>query len=177
MAFGEAGTASELPILGKSIPLRGRYATVSDLAGIAVGQIYGGRDYGVARNLEKMEDPDFLELSAYLWSLCKRQKTVALEVDTAKGERLLMVLPKPEDLDIESRVGQGLRVVDLGEKQAFFERAKELLAEAVRRIERGEMKPSPGEHCRFCDHGELCRRAQGWGEGFDPFEQEARFVD
>jgi hypothetical protein len=171
VAFGEAGTAGDLPVRGGSLKLRGRWAAVGDLQGLAVGQVYGARSFGGGRNLDKLEDPDFLELGLYLWSLCKRRKSVALELDTASGERLLMVLPKPEELRLESRVGEGVRVVDLGEKQPFFERVKGLLGEAVERIERGEMRPKPGEHCRTCDYGELCRRAQGWGEGFDPFSE------
>jgi hypothetical protein len=177
VAFGEAGTADELPLNGSRVKLRGRLAAVGNLAGVAVGQIYGGRAFHASRNIDALDDPDFLELGVYLWSLCKRRPSVALEVDTAGGERLLMMLPKPEDVDVESRVAQGLRAVDLGEKQPFYERTKSLLARAVERIESGELAPRPGEHCASCDYGELCRRAQGWGEGFDPFAAEAPRAD
>lgn len=175
-SFGEAETAEELPVKGTKVRLRGRFASVGDLGGYAVGQVYGGRSYGMSArsgsvNLEKIEGPDLLELGVQLWALCRRRASVALEVDTSSGERLLMMLPKPE-FDLESRVDKGLRVVDLGEKQPFYERVKELLAEALQRMESGEIGPTPGDHCKFCDYGEICRRAQGYGEGFDPFAPE-----
>lgn len=177
VAFGEAGTADELPCRGKSVKIRGRFAAVSEIGDYLVGHLYGGRDFGVSvrsgsANMEKIEDPNLLELGIHLWSLCRRKPAVALQVDTAKGERLLMMLPKPE-FDLESRTGQNLRVVDLGDKAEFFERVKALLAKAVSIIESGEIAPTPGDHCQHCDFGELCRRAKGFGEGFDPFAREA----
>jgi len=176
LRFGDAGTADELPIKGEKVRITGQFAALGELNGYAVGQVFGGRAYGMSvksgsAGLEKIEDADLLELGVQMWSLCRRRGSVALEVDTTKGERLLMMLPKPE-FDLESRIEKGLRVVDLGEKATFYERVKELLGTAVERIQAGEIAPTPGDHCGYCDFGELCRRAQGFSEGFDPFAPE-----
>lgn len=175
VTFGSAGTANELPARGFKVPISGRFASVGDLGDYAVGQIYGRRAYGLSArsgsaSLEKIEDPDFLELGVNLMALCRRKNSVALEVETG-SERLLLMLPRPE-YDLPSRFDSGLRVVDLGEKAPFYERTKDLLSRAAERIERGEIAPTPGDHCEWCEYGEICRRAQGFGEGFDAFADE-----
>jgi hypothetical protein len=90
---------------------------------------------------------------------------------------VLFVLPRKPDVELESRNGKKLRVVDLGEKRPFFERVKDVLAKAAARIEAGELRPAPGEYCRTCDYGELCRSAPDWGEQPDPFAQEGPVED
>ncbi|HRK22124.1 MAG TPA: hypothetical protein PLX06_09955, partial [Fimbriimonadaceae bacterium] len=92
VSFGTAGTADELPARGTKIPIRGRFASVGDLGDVAVGLLYGGRSYGASAksgsaSLEKVEDPDFLELGAHLMALCRRRNSVALEIETG-SERL-----------------------------------------------------------------------------------------
>lgn len=175
--FGQHGTANLLPYPGGTIKIRGRFAAVGDLGDYAIGQVYGYRLPSSANDIQKLNAPEFLELGVQLWSLAKRKRSVGLEVDTPSGERILALLPKPETADLESRVSLGLRVLDLGEKKAFFERVKKILEQTAKRIESGELRPSPGDWCARCELGEICRWAQGYGEQPDLFAGENPDVD
>lgn len=172
-AFGEEGVAGELPVGDEQVKLRGRFGAVADMKGYAVGQLYGTRRLPAERGLDKIEDDDLLDLGTHLFALARRHPDTALEVDTLGGERVLYLLPRRPDVQLESRTGQKVRIVDLGEKKPFYDRLKRVLGETVRRIQAGTLTPRAGDHCRTCDYGELCRSAQDWGEiGALSFEEE-----
>jgi hypothetical protein len=49
---------------------------------------------------------------------------------------------------------------------------KIMLAEAIRRLERGAIEALPGDYCDWCDVGELCRKSREFGEQDSPFGED-----
>jgi hypothetical protein len=81
-------------------------------------------------------------------------------------------------------VADGLQVVDLAvsddlnsSKKSFYSDVKKALASAVQRILEGRVDATKGEHCDWCDYGELCRRSRGFGEDDSPFGIDQEFDD
>jgi hypothetical protein len=49
---------------------------------------------------------------------------------------------------------------------------KELAREAVDRIAKVDVRALRGDHCTWCDYGELCRQSREFGEEDSPFVDE-----
>lgn len=171
--FGEPGLVEELPLRSKKVRLRGRAAALSRMGGYSVAHLSGARRSLVeTKNLDELLDSDRLELGVYLWAMSGQTPAVAVEADSNSGQRTLFVLPRLDSPELQARQSEGLRVVDLGERRSFFGAVKESLEIAVENLESGTVRPCPGDHCRTCSFGELCRRAQGYSEEESVFESE-----
>ena len=59
-------------------------------------------------------------------------------------------------------------------RRMFFEGVKDSLRHALRTLQEGDMRPSPGDPCDSCDFGELCRRSRLFGEDDSPFGADLR---
>lgn len=44
------------------------------------------------------------------------------------------------------------------------------LEQATQRIAQGRINPTPGDPCRTCEFGELCRRSRDFSDIDDPFD-------
>lgn len=173
-AFGGPGLASELPMKGGAVNLRGAITAVSRMGPYAVGHLHGARRGLVAANsADALTDADLLEIGLHLWSLSAESAYTALEVQALEGDRVLYVLPRDPEYDLTARVEKGLRVVDLGERAEFFPRVKALLGQALETVRQGAALATPGDHCAYCDFGEVCRVSVSFGEEGDEFDDEA----
>ncbi len=57
-------------------------------------------------------------------------------------------------------------------KESFYGGVIKLLEVAVRHIRSGSVEPIRGEHCTWCDYGELCRRSALFAETDSPFGED-----
>jgi hypothetical protein len=87
-----------------------------------------------------------------------------------------MVMGRGASEPLVSSVADGLQVVDLAtsddpavSKKVFYDEVKRALALAVQRIVEARVDATKGDHCDWCDYGELCRRSRSFGEDDSPF--------
>jgi hypothetical protein len=172
-SFGRNGLRDVLPKITKltggvaGTSRNGPYSVVhlTETSGPAKG-------YGPAHELTEQD-----KLYYGLHLLAAWDKAAALEVETMAGERLLMLLPRLPGVALPARVQEGLKVIDLGAEdgsgpRTFFNEVKELAREAVARIEQVDVRAIRGDHCAWCDYGELCRQSMEFGEEDSPFVED-----
>ena len=118
-----------------------------------------------------LKDRDALYYGAHLMAAYEQGTPQALEVESMSGERMMLLLPRVPEPQLTGDVSVGLKVVDLAEqneiqhaKEMFFRNVKSLLERAATAIREVDVRATNGEHCSFCDHGELCRRSTEFGE-------------
>ena len=104
-------------------------------------------------------DADLVELGVVLLALWERGTPVAVELETPSDGRGLYLLPR-EGSNVLPRVTEGLHVFDLGSPKKFFERVKEPIRRGIENLRAGAMDAVPGDACRGCSYGELCRRSR-----------------
>jgi hypothetical protein len=162
--FGDGPLRAEMP---GGIRLDGGVPAVSQLRGYGVVHLYSR---GVAKP-DEMPPAERLYLGLHLLAARERDREPALEVETMDGGRSLVVLDRHAGGVLTGRVDAGLQVVDLGQAETpleahrrFFEEFKGELRLAASRVRGGEVVPTPGPHCDWCDFGELCRRSKNFGE-------------
>lgn len=185
----DAGSKEGLVSFG-SPTLRGVLPRVGKVAGTVAGTSRMGR-YKVVHLVESntpsddkssllgMKDRDALYYGMHLMAGFEKGSSLALEIESMAGGRKLMLLPRLEEPIIVGDVGAGMMVTDLAGKgdapvtsEVFFERVKDLLGQASKAIREVDVRATPGDHCTFCDHGELCRQSAEFGEEDSPFEGE-----
>ncbi len=174
VSFGSPALRGELC----KIPLRGEVAGIAEIGRYATTQLYEPRPPEKMQG--ELEPGDALYYGLHLLAAHRRGLPGALEIETMRGERHLLLLPRVPGSLIPARVQEGLYVQDLGRsddpdqsQRLFFEDLKERLRAVRKRLETLETEPSAGEHCRWCDFGELCRRSLEYGEEPDPFQGPA----
>ncbi|MFI5387160.1 MAG: PD-(D/E)XK nuclease family protein [Fimbriimonadales bacterium] len=172
--FGEEGLRDVLPRITK---LSGGVAATSRLGPYSVVHLVEtsgpAKGYGLGPN--DLSNQDKLYYGLHLLAAWDKTSAGALEIETMAGERLLMLLPRFAHVNLTARVQEGLKVVDLGGVEetggtrAFFDDVKKLAREAAKRIEETDVRAVRGDHCAWCDYGELCRRSFEFGEEDSPF--------
>ncbi len=140
--------------------------------------LYGTR----AREEEDLTDPDRLYLGLYFGIGFEPGRETALEIEGSAGKRSLVVLTRAGIGNLRSNVQNGLQVLDLStsddpatSKRQFNDEFKKLLKRALELIERGEIRPVPGDYCEWCDFGELCRRSPQFSDDDSPFGEDEVF--
>lgn len=158
-SFGHPGLAGFLNLKGVGgVSLRGGLTGYARMGRYAVGILHSARSSLVlSTDVEKMEEPERLELAAYLWSLSEGSSFVALEAMSIGGDRTLFVCPRLSDQNLRADQANGLRVVDLGTLAEFLPPAKDLIRFSARRMREADVVPAPGKACKYCKWGELCR--------------------
>lgn len=171
VAFGEEGVRSAMPF---GVSLAGVAPAVSRSGATKTMHLYGGplppvRDFTEA---------DRLFFGLHLLALHEPNAAVQLDVESTGGRRTRLridrgsIARRPnEGLDMEWLVDEDDR--DLA-RRTFFEAVKESLRHALRTVEFGDMRPTPGDPCESCDYGELCRRSRTFGEDDSPFGADLR---
>ncbi|HTQ11774.1 MAG TPA: hypothetical protein VMI31_17060 [Fimbriimonadaceae bacterium] len=167
VAFGEEGLRDSLP---KKVKLGGSVPATSRLGPYSVVHLVEtsgpAKSYGTTNELA---DQDKLYYGVHLLAAWPKESAAAVEVETMAGERFLLVLPRVAGVNLAGRADQGLRVIDLAGSESigtreFFDGVKELAGEAARRVESVDVRAIKGEHCAWCDYGELCRQSFDFGE-------------
>ncbi len=177
VAFGTETLRGELPRVGK---VAGNVAGTARIGPYKVVQMVESNTPGTDKtSLLGLKDRDALYYGMHLMAGFEKGSSVALEVESMSGGRKLMLLNRLDEPPLVGDVDAGLEVTDLtgrGEAvvttEVFFERVKDLIGKAAQTIREVEVKPTPGDHCTFCDHGELCRQSAEFGESESPFEGE-----
>ena len=167
--FGSHGVGKNMP---KGVTLTGSIPGLSRLERYNVAHLYGS----VVKKTEDLTDTDALYYGLHLMAIYEQGREGALEIDTMSGKRTLLVLGRGGSRALISNVQDGLQVLDLNTeddiatgKKKFYDRVKKALGEAVLRIEEVRVDPIKGDHCDWCDFGELCRRSREFGEDDSPF--------
>jgi hypothetical protein len=168
VGFGSEGLNADMP---GGVRLEGHLAAVSKHKGYSVAHLY---ESGV-RDAKNLTDVERLYYGLHFLALHERGREGAIEIESMRGRRELMVLTRSGG-EVSGQVQDALSVVDLStsddpvqSKREFFGRVKELLRTAAEVIREGRVEPVKGDHCDFCDYGELCRRARAYGEDESPF--------
>lgn len=178
VAFGSDAIREDLPRVGK---VAGSVAGTSRMGPYKVIHMVESNTPSQDKSsLLGLKDRDALYYGIHLMAGYEKNSALALEVESMSGGRKLMMLPRLEEPPIIGDVASGLETVALsstGEAQVtteiFFEKVKDLIAKASKAIREVDVQASPGDHCSFCDHGELCRQSAEFGESESPFEEEA----
>jgi hypothetical protein len=158
-------------VLWDGIALSGTFAAVSEIGPYTVGHLYNGPvgDGSTSQTVVKnLRDDELLFLGLHLGALQVKERKAGLEIDNKRGGRTLYVFDTP---GLGSRVQQNVQVVSLASgddpvlgKKEFFDAVKALSRRAVARARTGAIDATPGDHCEFCDYGELCRSHREYGE-------------
>lgn len=176
VGFGSNGLRDKMP---GGVRLEGVVPGVSTLDRYKVTHLFGS---GVKEGAD-LTDTEKLYYGLYFLAMHDGEHEGALEVESMGGRRTLMVLTRA-GRPLASRVQEGLHVVDLStaddpalSKRLFYEDVKRALARAVANVREPRIEANKGDHCDWCDYGELCRRAKGYGEEDSPFGLDAVFEE
>lgn len=157
--------------------LVGTVPAVSKMGDVTVTHLYGS----AVEDVKQMSDPEKLFLGLHFLAMYRQGQESAIEVESAKGDRNLVVLNRFATLASDN--GLNIRVSNLGEsddpsvsRETFYQEIRTLLKTAVLRMSSGNMEPRSGEHCGWCDYGELCRRSKEFGEDDSPFMIDSVFT-
>ncbi len=175
VVFGEGALRSSMPRIPR---LTGSVAATSRCGPYTVVHLV--ESAGPARSLgpaNELADRDKLYYGIHLLAAWPKESAAALEIETMSEERLLVILPRLPSVNLTARVQAGLRVIDLagsesGGVRTFFEEVKKLAQEAAARIETVDVRAIKGDHCAWCDYGELCRQSLEFGEEDSPFVED-----
>ncbi len=171
VAFGEEGIRSAMPL---GVTLSGVAPAVSRFGATKTMHLYAGS----VPLVKDLTEADRLFYGLHLLSLYEPGAAVQLEVESTGGRRTRLRLDRgsvarrpAEGLDMEWLVDEDDR--DLA-RRVFFEGVKDSLRHALRTVQHGDMRPTPGDPCDTCDYGELCRRSRLFGEDDSPFGADLR---
>jgi hypothetical protein len=175
--FGSADLRGDLPKIGS---VRGETAGVSRMGKYKVVHMAESNTPSIERgNPFGLKDRDLLYFGTHLLAAFEPGSIPALEVESISGGRKLIVMRRDPDVELVADVEHGLEVIDLsGQAQGdsvqevFFRRLKDLLQVASETIRKGKISPTPGDHCQFCDYGELCRQSALFSEEDLSFEAD-----
>lgn len=168
VALGTEGLENELSIGGRKLTFHARVAGTYTQGDRSVLHLVRTKQYrskvwsATGRRAEQME------LGLLFMSQFRKSKRHALDIESPTSERTLLLFD-PSDRGTASKRGAGLGVQHLMESDdaspsRFFRATKELVREALARLDRADAAADPGEHCATCHYGELCRVHRDFGE-------------
>jgi len=177
VSFGTHGVRDKMP---GDVKLEGAIAGISKLDRYNVAHLYGSAVES-AKNLTETEK---LYFGLHLLAIHEPGREGAIEIESMTGKRTLMVLGRGASEPLTSSVADGLQVIDLAtsddialSKKIFYDEVKKALASALSRILEARVDATKGDHCDWCDFGELCRRSRGFGEEDSPFGEDMEIED
>ncbi|WP_144240990.1 PD-(D/E)XK nuclease family protein [Fimbriimonas ginsengisoli] len=176
VAFGADGLRDAMP---GGVLLEGVVPAVSRHQRYSVAHLYGSG----ARDPKNLTEVEKLYYGLYFLALHESGREGALEIESMRGKRELVVLTRAGG-PVNGFAQDGLSVVDLAtaddpalSKKIFFDDVKRALKRAVERIYDSRVDAMKGDHCDWCDYGELCRRSRAFGEEDSPFGTDVVFED
>ncbi|HRF60130.1 MAG TPA: hypothetical protein PLH94_09485 [Fimbriimonadaceae bacterium] len=176
IAMSEEPLRNKLRLDDKStVTLDGRFDALSQVGPYAILHLF--RE-GV---IDFKNEQAFVEFGLKLISAMKAAEGLALEVDNG-NQRRLFLLPRFGEPRMMGRMQQNLIVSEVhtdapsdSQSRGTFARAVVARAtEGIEEIKLGAGVPKPGEHCRDCPYGELCRSSSVFGESQSPFGSSER---
>jgi len=169
VAYGDVGLRQDI---AKDVRLGGMpIPAISRHQGYKVAHLYGSG----LRDPKNPLEAEKLFFGVQFLSLFEPGMESALEIESMRGKRDLIVLTRSGGQLINQQA-EGLSVIDLSthddpvqSKRAFFDDVKKALRKTMARISEVSVEPLRGDHCDWCDFGELCRRSRAFGETDSPF--------
>lgn len=158
---------------GQTLELSGKFAGMSEISDHKVINLFMAHDpvaEADADNVhEKLRESDRFEMGMVLAAIPPAKAGVGLEVDVLGQQRRLFLTPRPTPPPSVT-ANLKLTTFDEEERRDWIRFVEEQVRIALRRLSEPDVEARPGdETCRFCDTGELCRRAHDFGEIPDPF--------
>jgi hypothetical protein len=176
VSFGQEGLRDTMP---GNVPVDGTVAAVSKFQGYTVAHLYGSS----ARDPKNLTEVEKLYYGLFFLALHEPGREGALEIESMSGKRELVVLTRAGG-SVNGHVQDGLSVVDLStaddpvvSRKVFYEDVKRALRRAVERVNAARIDAMKGDHCDWCDYGELCRRSRAFGEEDSPFGRDVVLDD
>lgn len=178
LSFGAPGLS---PVMPGQIPLSGGVAGVSRIGQYSVTHLYEHRPPAERDKGGRRADVDTLYFGTYFMARHGQSGGVAVEVETASGVRQLVLLSRLPGTFLASNLQSGLEVVSVTNSEdggaaavEFYREAKRRVNKVIQRLRIAAIDAMPGQHCRWCDFGELCRRSHEFGEteSLVEFEEE-----
>lgn len=170
-SFEKGDLRSKLKADGGYVFLHGSYPAISERDGYRILHLFQASEPWEEANRE--EDPwfrlkkrDQFEIGLLLIALhAGGAEQVGIEIDSASGTRNLFLMPRPEG-NFRSHQAAGFKItaIDRDRRAELFREIGKQVEIALKRISSADVEPRPGEHCRTCDYGELCRRSLDFGE-------------
>lgn len=174
VSFGQAGLRDQMP---GGVQLKGTVAGVSRHQNYSVVHLNGSS----ARDPKNLTEVEKLYYGLHYLAVHENGREGALEIESMRGKRELLVLSRAGG-PVNGHVQDGLSVVDLAtsddpaqSRKEFYEEVKKALRRAMERIYRSSVEAIKGDHCDWCDFGELCRRSRAFGEEDSPFGRDVVF--
>jgi hypothetical protein len=162
------------------VRLEGAIPGISRLEGYNVAHLYGS----AVDNPKNLTETEKLYYGLHLLAIHEPGREGALEIESMTGKRTLLVLGRGASEPLTSSAGDGLQVLDLAteddplvSKKKFYSEVRAALAAAMQRIVEARVDATKGDHCDWCDYGELCRRSRGFGEDDSSFGEEMEAED
>ncbi|MBS1720518.1 MAG: hypothetical protein JST35_08745 [Armatimonadetes bacterium] len=185
--FGSEGVAKEvfglslkgtIPVVGEL----GFYNTIILTQSSAVEEIAGSKRRDNESLRFGLKEEDVLVYGLYAFSVHQSAKGMCIQVESMGDRRTLIYVPSYEDIRFprsNEAEAEGLKVIEVNDglpypdsAREFGQAVKTLAKKAKTMIETQAIATTPGEHCRTCRYGELCRRSKDFGEEEDLFEDE-----
>jgi hypothetical protein len=174
LGFGDGPLRERLDFQSMgTVRLEGKVDAVATMGNYNVAYMTERRRPQEEPQTHELSALDKLEMGLVLLAMHEKGKATALESETMRGERILYVLPRLSYPALGSRRQSGLKLIELGEPRDFFDEVRSNLRDALFRVQRPVVEATEGEHCHWCDFGELCRRHVDFGEGRENFGDDA----
>jgi hypothetical protein len=174
VSFGSEDLKGSLKTLaGDKVVLNGMLSSISYHRNVRVGHLYRRSQFRVECGNKFELNGDVLELGTYLAALFERGKGAALDVESLSDRRMIYITDFENPLDkFESDKETGLEVKPLGPPHVFIEQIRQGLGQAMSTVLKAKTITTPGDHCKRCDMGELCRKSSEFSEEESPFGDE-----
>jgi len=153
VSLGEPELSAEFKLDGTTIRFSGRVDGVSDHPNGRVLHFVRPSAFPNDSDLES----DWLELGLYFWSATRASLQFAgFDYSIPDARQFLYFDERPGHAP--NNPALNVKVVPLSlDKRALGEVTKRVLRRVLADLQTGDMRPVPGDHCRSCDLGELCR--------------------
>lgn len=153
--LGSASIGNGIRLQGRAVVFLGTVDGLSQIGGYKT--IHYFRDVKV----DELTDADRMMMGVHYQLLSgKTEAKIAFEFASPKGRKLVH-LEDGKVAGVFSKSGSGLTYASLGLDAATLTKvANQQIAAAGKILNSAKMKATPGEHCRHCDLGELCRSSQ-----------------
>lgn len=164
VAFGEEGLRKDLTIDGVEFTVAGTVGAVAQMGAYDVIRAYGMPRSLATGKSNQYDEVDRIVVAVLFASIRKKGRLSAIEAVGSDGERSLIVLDK--DPKLRPPESDGIRLVTLNTSaEGFRPRANESLKAAILRARKHQLETTPGDHCAYCEFGELCRNSAAFGDG------------
>lgn len=159
---------------GRTIRFRGEYPAMTVQQGYRVLHVFRQTDPVTRKSdhgvFSEMAPEDQLELGLAMLAIRPARANAALEIDCAATGRRRMIF-REGDGHFAPNFGTLVSSrVEPAEQIEVRRNVIQQLEQATQRVAQGRINPTPGDPCRTCEFGELCRRSREFSDIDDPFD-------